>query len=158
MTTIPNTFIRRLALTVGILLSINGIWGLLLPPAFFFFDANLLQAMLALVGGAVGVRASRRRRSARGYCMVSGITMLSIGGLGIAPGFGPLMFLVMEVNPVHAVALVFLGGAALLASVVIPVLPAVIRLRTYDTGSYGVVVGPSRSSSMSSRLGHASPL
>lgn len=150
--------VRTFALVIGVLLLVEGVWGMFSPVVFGVLDTNPLHALMGIGLGLAGLRVAGGRGSARRYCYWLGGVLLTIGGLRLLPDFASLMFVVFEINHVEAVFSVAVGAASLLLAWRARPRPLVLRLHSYDMPGYQPRTSPLLSITSSVRPGHASPL
>ena len=148
---------RWFALVIGVLLLVEGVWGMFSPVVFGVLDTNPAHVALGLALGLAGLRVAGGWGSARRYCYWLGGVMLVVGGLRLLPDFASLMFVTLEINEVEAVFSVGIAAFALALAYASRPRPLVLRLHSYDMPGYR----PRTSSVLvisSGRPGQASPL
>lgn len=109
----PETTLERFALGVGLLLAVEGVWGLFSPVVFGVLSTNLTHALIHLSLAAFGIWASFNHH-ARGFSLFLGWLLLAVGVLRFVPVLGGLIVSLLNVNPAVAMVNVIVGSAALM--------------------------------------------
>jgi hypothetical protein len=105
----------RFAIVIGILLLVEGIWGLTNPVVFGVLTTNRLHAAVHIALGVAGL-AFGLGGAPRAYELSLGVLLLGVGCLRLVPGIGDVISRLLNVN--HAVAFVniLVGVASLVAA------------------------------------------
>lgn len=101
------------ALGVGVLLLIEGLWGLVSPVVFGVLTTNLAHAGIHIVLGLYGIAVGLGRRPA-GYLLFLGALLLGVGVMHFVPGFDALLTALLNVSTPVAIVNIVLGTLALL--------------------------------------------
>ncbi|MEJ7746599.1 MAG: DUF4383 domain-containing protein [Luteimonas sp.] len=100
------------AMTVGVFLLIEGVWGLFSPVVFGVLTTNLTHAVIHMVLGIVGIWAGLKGR-ARGFLLCLGALLLAVGILWFVPGIRELIISILNVNQAVAIVNIVVGILAL---------------------------------------------
>lgn len=101
------------ATTLGLLLLVEGIWGLFSPVVFGVLSTNLMHAVIHLGLGCWGIWAARAGRT-RGYLLFVGGLLLAVGLLWFVPSVGEIIVRLLNVNRPVACVNVVVGIVSLL--------------------------------------------
>lgn len=97
-----------LALALGALLLVEGVWGLSGRVVFGFITTSPLQAVLNLALGAAGVVAGLRG-SAREYLRYAGALLVAVGIARVVPFVGDLVVRMLNLNYAGALLGIVVG-------------------------------------------------
>lgn len=100
------------AMLAGLLLLIEGTWGLFSPVVFGALTINPVRSVLHIALGLAGVLLGYTNRPV-GYLLFTGGLMLLVALLWLVPGVGEGVARLLAVNGAAALADVVLGGLAL---------------------------------------------
>lgn len=100
-------------IALGLLLLVEGIWGLFNPLVFGVLATNTLHAIIHVALGIAGLWAGWAGRS-RGYLLFVGILLLAVGLLWFVPGPKDLIVRMLNVNQAVAWVNIAVGIVSLL--------------------------------------------
>ncbi len=99
-------------LTLGVLLLIEGVWGLFSPVVFGVLSTNLLHSLIHLALGIAGIWCGRAGR-VRGYLLFVGGLLLAVGLLWFVPGVQGIIVRLLNANRPVACVNIGVGIVAL---------------------------------------------
>lgn len=105
---VQNTY----AMVVGVVLLLVGLLGFVSNPILGLFGVNMLQNVLHLVGGALGLWLGMKG-NAKAFNMWFGVVALAAGVLGFVPGVSDMLVSLLNVNAQISVLHVVLGVVSL---------------------------------------------
>ena len=105
---VQNTY----AMVVGVVLLLVGLIGFVNNPILGLFGVNMLQNVLHLVGGALGVWLGMKG-NAKAFNMWFGVVAGVVGILGFVPGVADLLTSLLNINAQISVLHVVLGVVSL---------------------------------------------
>ena len=114
-----KTIADRLALIVGLLFIIEGIWELFSPVVFVVLTGNVTHGIIHIVLGLIGVWVGWNG-CARGFCIFLGLLLISVGALWFIPAGKELVVRLLNVNQAVACVNLVLGVILLIAGFVSP--------------------------------------
>jgi hypothetical protein len=104
-----------LTFVLGLYLFVEGVWGLVHPPAFGILSINPVRAILHLVFGAAAFYAIRQRET-HVYLKAVGTIILFVGLGWFIPVFGDLIRSLLAIDRTGATVDIVAGLIALLAA------------------------------------------
>ena len=104
----------RISFTIalGVLLLIEGLWGLFSPMVFGVLSTNTFHALIHLALGIAGIWCGRAAR-VRGYLLFVGGLLFAVGLLWFVPGVQEIIVRLLNVNRAVACVNVAAGIVAL---------------------------------------------
>lgn len=103
---------KTYATVVGVVLLLVGLLGFVQNPILGLFGVNMLQNVLHLVGGALGLWLGMKG-NAKTFNMWFGIVALVVGVLGFVPGVAGLLTSLLNINTEISVLHIVLGVVSL---------------------------------------------
>ncbi|MDB5851279.1 MAG: hypothetical protein JWP29_5031 [Rhodoferax sp.] len=100
------------ALVVGVLLLVEGLWGLASPVVFGVLTTNLPHAIIHTVLGLYGIAVGLGRDPA-GYLLFLGALLLAVGLLYFVPMATAMLTTLLNVNTAVALVNIVAGSLAL---------------------------------------------
>ncbi len=108
-----------LAVVLGILLLIEGVWGLFSPVVFGVLSTNVLHACIHIVLGGLALWAGSSRHS-RGFLGFLGVLLILVAVLWFIPGTRSFIVDTLNVNRAVAIVNLIVGALCLLLRTVGP--------------------------------------
>lgn len=99
-------------ITLGVLLLIEGTWGLFSPVVFGVLSTNLFHALIHIALGIAGIWCGRAGR-VRGYLLFVGGLLLAVGLLWFVPGVQDIIVRLLNANRAVACVNIVVGIVAL---------------------------------------------
>jgi hypothetical protein len=109
-----KTIADRLALIIGILLIIEGIWEFFSPVVFVVLTGNVTHGIIHIVLGLIGAWTGWNAR-ARGFCIFLGLLLIAVGILWFIPAGNELVVRLLNVNQAVACVNLIVGAILLIA-------------------------------------------
>jgi len=85
------------AISIGIFLLIEGVWGLFSDVVFGIFTTNITHAVIHIILGILGVVLGFRK-NAGGFCTFLGILLVLVGLFRFVSGTGEFLIKVLNIN------------------------------------------------------------
>jgi uncharacterized membrane protein len=101
------------AIFIGVLLLIEGIWGLFSNVVFGILTTNMTHAVTHIILGITAITLGLKQ-VAGGFCILLGIVLLVIGILRFVPGTDTLLINMLNLNKPLACQDILVGLLALL--------------------------------------------
>ncbi len=102
-------------LFISVFLLVEGVWGLLHPPAYGLLPTNVLRASIHLLFGIAGL-VILRTGQVRGYLKIVGTIVLLVGVGYFIPVIGDIVRSLLAVDKNGALINIAIGAISLLAS------------------------------------------
>lgn len=106
---------KTFAILVGVVLVILGIWGFVQNPVLNWFGVNMLQNIVHILAGAVGIWLGTKG-SERGFNLWFGWIALVVGVLGLLPVVKDWLFQLLGINSAISWLHIILGIIALIVA------------------------------------------